>query len=96
MKNKILIALIWAVTVGSIWLVMAMNPLLSDTDEQIWYINNEITMLERQILDNKVERTIIDNEINNLQSEQKLYETANNDLRDQKEDLKLEKKNLGL
>ncbi len=95
MKKKIIIIITLLLGIGTI-AVFAFNPIVSETEEIVWAINWEITMLEVQILENKAEWSILDNEISNLKIKQDVFSNANNELRIQIEDLRLEKKSLGL
>lgn len=79
------------------WAIVLWFNYFGDTQEaQLRGINNEITMLETQMLQNKAEWTIRQNRIDKLKTEQKTYTEANNELRKQKQELLNEKKKLGL
>jgi len=102
LKNlkPVLFGLSWIII---LWLVVAFNPIINERDWLVASINNEITMLENQMLDNKDLWQEKQSEIKEIQEiidfkreEQKVFQSANEELRKQKMFLIAEKGSLGL
>ena len=94
-KTKIIttgVIILWMIGTVALWF----SYFGSETESALRSINSEMTMLETQILENKAEWTILDNDKQDIITEMKTYETANNELRTQIKDLNNEKKILGL
>ena len=94
MKNKIIV-IVAGIVVLTTGITLWFNY-FGTGNEALTSVNAEINMVEQQMLQNKAERTIIDNKVSNLKSEQEVYKKANNELRKQLKELNDEKKKLGL
>jgi len=94
-KTKIIttgIIAIWMLWTIALWF----SFFWSETEQQLRSINNEVTMIETQILDNKAEWEKLQTKIVELQHDQLTYTHANDELRKQLDDLNNKKKSLGL
>jgi len=90
------------ITTWALWLFMLGTVALwftmfgSETESALRSINNEITTLEVQMIDNSNWYDNKQGEINILAIERDEFKTANIELNKQKKALQLEKKSLGL
>jgi len=98
MKNKIIVMITW-ILVLTTGITLGFNYFWTG-NEQIMNINAEMSMIETQILGNKAERTMLENEkqdyIAEVNKKQAVFKNANNELRKQIKELNDEKKKLGL